>query len=379
MANTEDKVSPFNAGLDPSPPLLPDESRPPELPLNFIDDLALKVRQAQARPQGEAPGWVWRQSCDGAGVRFDFRPEFGEGFSEVVDLGSGVFLRLRKSIHPAPFAVWSRHEGDVIFTLALSGGLRMATYGQGGGWVWAPAAMCGFSPSRIMMYSEVAAGVDIHLVSLLFRDVKALSSFGLPPSRVSTEFFSQLSKNSNAQMFCEPTADALRAGKEIIDCKFQGALRKLFFSGKTRELVCHIISSRVVADSVGQFSCETTLDSRTIAQLVHARIDMDLSRPVSGEELSRDIGVSRNRLMKCFKAEYGLTIGQYSQQVRMAYAEKLLTQTSLPITEISFNIGYDKPGSFTDAFRQHFGISPSMCRQSAGHGFAGDTAEEPEK
>jgi len=363
----KDTLSPFNSEQQLNAPLDLGLSRAPTLHLNFADDIALKIREAQAAPSGENQSWSWQQTCDGSGVRFDFKEEFGRGFSELVDLGGGVYARVRNSIHTQPFSVWSRHEADVIFTILLSGGVRMMTPDHVGAWIWAPAAMSGFNPEVTMQYSEVAANVDIHLVTIVFRDVAALSRFGLPPSRVSTAFLSQLAMDeSNAALsFCEPQPDALRAAQEIIDCPYDGALRTLYISGKVRELVCHIISGRVIGENFDSWSADSRIDGRTVAQLVKARIEMDLSRPVSGDELASDIGVSRNTLMKAFKQEFGTTIGQYSQEIRLQYASKMLLETTLPITEVALTIGYDKPGSFTEAFRQRFQQTPRDFRASS--------------
>ena len=48
----------------------------------------------------------------------------------------------------------------------------------------------------------------------------------------------------------------------------------------------------------------------------------------------------------------------------MSIAEKLLTETKLPISEIASQIGYTKQGKFAEVFRQQFQMNPLEYRRS---------------
>ena len=47
----------------------------------------------------------------------------------------------------------------------------------------------------------------------------------------------------------------------------------------------------------------------------------------------------------------------------MREAERLLTETALPIAEVGREVGYSKAGAFTEAFHRHKGCSPQRFRQ----------------
>ena len=48
----------------------------------------------------------------------------------------------------------------------------------------------------------------------------------------------------------------------------------------------------------------------------------------------------------------------------MSTAEKLLTETKLPISEIASQIGYTKQGKFAEVFRQQFQMNPLEYRRT---------------
>ena len=76
--------------------------------------------------------------------------------------------------------------------------------------------------------------------------------------------------------------------------------------------------------------------------------------------------LSRTTLLNRYKECYGETVGQTLARVRMTQAQKLLTETSLSIAEISSRCGYADPSYFAKAYRKWFGVSPTQERQAHG-------------
>ncbi|MNV39175.1 Xylose operon regulatory protein [compost metagenome] len=72
--------------------------------------------------------------------------------------------------------------------------------------------------------------------------------------------------------------------------------------------------------------------------------------------------LSREYLMKLFKARYGYGIHEYVQKVRMDKAKELLGDPDLKIQEISEMLGYRDKNYFSKAFRNYFDCSPSEYR-----------------
>ena len=64
------------------------------------------------------------------------------------------------------------------------------------------------------------------------------------------------------------------------------------------------------------------------------------SKKVTIEELSNNFFLSKSYLSSLFKKATGSGVVEYLQHIRIERACELLTDTSLPITEISFQVGY---------------------------------------
>ncbi len=68
------------------------------------------------------------------------------------------------------------------------------------------------------------------------------------------------------------------------------------------------------------------------------------------------------KLKYAFKTVYRLSVSDYMQSLRVGYAEHLLMNTDLGIAQIAAATGYRKPGSLTEVFKKHTGMTPGEYR-----------------
>ena len=80
-------------------------------------------------------------------------------------------------------------------------------------------------------------------------------------------------------------------------------------------------------------------------------------------ELAAVCGVSRRKLMRLFKADTGLTVHAYVEQVRLAKAKALLSDTDIQLKEIAFRLGFSSPATFSAAFHKSVGEPPGAFRR----------------
>lgn len=88
------------------------------------------------------------------------------------------------------------------------------------------------------------------------------------------------------------------------------------------------------------------------------RSDLDL------ESLAQVACMSRFHFLRAFKQTFGCTPYQYLKRLRMEKAADLLSQTSVPIQSIGFELGYENLSSFSRVFRQSFGVAPLAYRET---------------
>ncbi|MFT3889324.1 MAG: AraC family transcriptional regulator [Arachnia sp.] len=78
-----------------------------------------------------------------------------------------------------------------------------------------------------------------------------------------------------------------------------------------------------------------------------------------------DVHTSGRSLERAFMAETGLTLSQWRLRARMQTAARLLG-TGASVTSVSRRVGYESPNSFSRAFREFHGRSPSEHARSSG-------------
>lgn len=103
-----------------------------------------------------------------------------------------------------------------------------------------------------------------------------------------------------------------------------------------------------------------------VAGLVCEEIALNLSRAdLSLDTVARTLGMSP-RVLQRRLADQAQTFQDLYDQVRRETAADLLRNTSLPISEIAFRLGFAAVGNFTRAAKRWFGAAPSQWRNFEG-------------
>lgn len=84
---------------------------------------------------------------------------------------------------------------------------------------------------------------------------------------------------------------------------------------------------------------------------------------VSLNELANLYNLHPNSLSSMIKKQTGKQFSQHLKEVRLERASYYLTNTNLPILEISEKMGYQDKSYFFRLFKQHFGLSPNQYRK----------------
>ncbi len=84
-------------------------------------------------------------------------------------------------------------------------------------------------------------------------------------------------------------------------------------------------------------------------------------RPVS--KLSKISGVSQRTLERLFIAETGLSVGAWTQQLRLMFALEYIAD-GMTVGDAAFSVGFENPSSFIALFKLRFGTTPGRYFQS---------------
>lgn len=87
-----------------------------------------------------------------------------------------------------------------------------------------------------------------------------------------------------------------------------------------------------------------------------------LAKPLLLPELAAAAGVSRQHLIKCFKAQLGTTPARHLWSLRAAHAAELLLHTDLPVAEVAARCGFKTSFHFSRVFKREHGQAPKEYR-----------------
>lgn len=104
-------------------------------------------------------------------------------------------------------------------------------------------------------------------------------------------------------------------------------------------------------------STEVTSVCQRVRDLVSAAPQRNWTASQVGSELAMSEATLRRRL-----TGEGVRLSDLMVDVRMSLALTLLQATSLPVTQIAMNAGYESPSRFAVRFRQRFGFAPTAVR-----------------
>lgn len=101
------------------------------------------------------------------------------------------------------------------------------------------------------------------------------------------------------------------------------------------------------------------------------------SQPLSLTEIAESALLSRFYFARLFRDATGITPGRFLAAIRIHQAKRLLLSSSMSITDISFAVGYNSLGSFTNYFTTSVGVSPGRFRRLSRTGGFGLTRPQP--
>lgn len=87
------------------------------------------------------------------------------------------------------------------------------------------------------------------------------------------------------------------------------------------------------------------------------------SRPISLDEVAEQAFMSKEAFCRFFKLRTRKTFTQYLQQLRITEAKKLLIETDLGISQISFQVGFQTLSHFNKTFKSLTNQTPKSWRK----------------
>jgi AraC-like DNA-binding protein len=92
------------------------------------------------------------------------------------------------------------------------------------------------------------------------------------------------------------------------------------------------------------------------------------NEPISLADLADAAILSRFYFSRVFRSITGTSPGRFLSAIRVHEAKSLLLDTAMSVTDISYQVGYNSPGTFTSRFSRSVGLTPTQYRDPSGSG-----------
>lgn len=84
----------------------------------------------------------------------------------------------------------------------------------------------------------------------------------------------------------------------------------------------------------------------------------------TNEELAVKLNISESNLYRLFRDVFGQSPGSFMERLRIEQAGHMLRDTTIPITSIALDLGYQTSQHFSTVFKRYTGMTPSQLRSS---------------
>jgi len=112
-------------------------------------------------------------------------------------------------------------------------------------------------------------------------------------------------------------------------------------------------------------------DGQRIARLIVQRLEEGSLDDTAGlEDIADQFELSSRQVRRIVQKELGVPPIQLLLTRRLLLAKQLLTETTLPVTEVAFASGFSSLRRFNDAFNTRYRMPPSRLRKRAAEGVA---------
>jgi AraC-like DNA-binding protein len=156
------------------------------------------------------------------------------------------------------------------------------------------------------------------------------------------------------------TVDKQRILYELNRSIQEGLVQPMFVKARTYKMVCSFFkklfvqSESIPKESIIHF--EQVLQAETI-------ICSNLQTSPCISDISRQVNMSVNSLMRHFKNVFHKSIRDYYLEKKLELAKKMIIEKKTTINKIAAQMGYNQASPFIEAFRRQYGYTPGQMRE----------------
>ena len=139
---------------------------------------------------------------------------------------------------------------------------------------------------------------------------------------------------------------------------------------------CRFYPSAAAAETGGYRPClrcrpelapgNSSIDATSrLAQAAASLIEDGTMNGAGVEALAARLGVSERHVRRALGTEFGVSPIEFAQTQRLLLAKRLLTDTTLPVTEVALGSGFGSLRRFNALFKERYRLNPKQLRRVA--------------
>jgi AraC-like DNA-binding protein len=290
----------------------------------------------------------------------------GEGYYEFVRISPGLLICISNFVYSGDRVEKFNGDDLLIFNFKINGMESVSFSNRAVENLAGPASCVIVHPKGFSKNHRIPAGIRERAVTLYCKQSYFRALIGEGFDAITSAVIEDWSGASKRPVIVTlPLTSAMsRAATEIVESKYRGKIRQVYFEAKSLELLCIITS--VIKSFRPPVHTSIRLRRSDVAKLYEAQqflIQMQKSPPTI-RQLARHIGINESKLKFGFKAIFGTTVFEFIQSERMRKALELLQDQELSVSQVADEVGYGYANNFSQTFKRYFGFSPKVARNA---------------
>ena len=104
-------------------------------------------------------------------------------------------------------------------------------------------------------------------------------------------------------------------------------------------------------------------DNEYFVETIRQYIFHNYKKRITAKELADSLDLTYNYFLTKFRTSFDVSLNEYIYTIRLEQAEKLLAQTSTPITQVYMDAGFESDNTFLRHFKKKYQLTPREYRK----------------
>ncbi|MDO4280081.1 MAG: AraC family transcriptional regulator [Peptococcaceae bacterium] len=303
---------------------------------------------------GLRPADKGQEAKNGVGFTFVPDPEIGEGYLWTYPINSACSLTVYDIIFYQDISFRCHHPAALTIAVSSPGSVEPVLTKS----CHHPENLVGYFLEEGIFSHTIPKGTPVRSIGL-----------GLMPEFWQEQLPNLLAQDTsqvfNAACALDGTATIpevewlLHQMASYVPTSKTAALR---YEAKIFELISALLEWRMLSLPIPVNQRISATDQEVIQNLKHY-LSQNYAAQMNLQSLAQMCYMSKSKMTALFRTIYGMTIYDFILNCRIERAKELLTDRRKKISEIALSVGYEHPSSFSVAFHQKTGLTPSAFRK----------------